>query len=1048
MAEVLSMADTQEESSDSRTSFIGRKRDFQDSLQYRESVTAESSDDERSRKRVKGAHVPSNTESAGDDLPINASYSPSQQFPEVDVDGLFRGETGHATQSVLEFTEERSGASPSHAEVQGEALPATWNQGVQSGLRTSFGSKSRSRRAPSKPENNRQSTLPPATQLTIPVQLGHPQDLLQHPRSSGDENDALMGGGKSSRSNQPVQVENVPAFPAQIEALSKEKGSGHQEAQAPISVSQSLHEVGRLEPTKVAETRGEFRQSESSFSEDSDSNGIVNPGSPATRFQPVSLHSKFTRLGKDALKRLSIPERKAYWESFAAHEADLRQSELSSSEDSDSEGEESHSNGIVNSGVSSTRIHLISTHSKFTKLSKNALKRLPIPERQAYDEAHAAHEAEKRLRSMRNGGKPKKLTDAKLDLLDPQKRNEYLAVFKEAVVNKKEKERSLLEEATHAATVLLAEGCRPPFPKHCEIATKIAQGSTFYPRDCKPMYGNRFGAFKIFEVLDQGKPIHIAQFSFNVFAPAFLANNRDKWNVITQRILVSAFSIYITSFYSHVMGYAEWLRSTATADDALTVEEAKHRVQMGKSADSNTLDGAFAASGDDGQLLDRGKATSLPLLSAEVIKNPEKDDTGNLALDALRPPDTTASLDLFDNGIVGSLVNNGSDHHGESHTNGRTSESDMGQTPPNNDDQIMADAVQMEVTNLTGGSEPLPEVESMDFDIDEAELFLQQKYFPSGTTSTRRCLSCGQVGHNSSTCPALSCTSCGSFGKHSVASCPLNVRCGKCRERGHSMQDCPEKLARLKGEAVACDVCGSKDHLEIACHYIWRSYEPKPAEIHRVRDIPVYCYRCGAVDHYGPECGLHRGCILSGGNTWSRNNLLKYLDPASPERALSAGVDYSIPGRSNKQFSIKGKANDPIPIDDSDDENFIRAKIKPPIQNGPIRFGRSNEDYLPRRAYENAPPRSHGPDSMQDALTDMSYYPGQPAPEPNSYRLSGPPQGMLPLSMRGPNNGGGGKKGPNLKRGGPAEPGKKKRARITKADRARMQNEGKARKRG
>jgi hypothetical protein len=262
------------------------------------------------------------------------------------------------------------------------------------------------------------------------------------------------------------------------------------------------------------------------------------------------------------------------------------------------------------------------------------------------------------------------------------------------------------------------------------------------------------------------------------------------------------------------------------------------------------------------------------------------------------------------------------------------------------------------------------------------------------------------------------------------------------------MQDCPEKLARSKSEAVACDMCGSKDHLEIACHYIWRSYEPKSEEIHRVRDIPVYCYSCGAIDHYGPECGLHRGLILSGGKSWSKNNLLKYLDPASQERALSARVDYSIPARSNKQFSIKGKANDPIPIEDSDDENFLRGKIKPPVQNGHIRFGHSNEDYLSRRSYENGPSRSHGPDSMQDGLGNMSYYPAQSAQQPNSYRPSGPPQGMLPLSMRGPNKGG--KKDPILKRGGPAEPSKKKRrvSKPTKADRARMQSEGKTRKRG
>jgi hypothetical protein len=82
----------------------------------------------------------------------------------------------------------------------------------------------------------------------------------------------------------------------------------------------------------------------------------------------------------------------------------------------------------------------------------------------------------------------------------------------------------------------------------------------------------------------------------------------------------------------------------------------------------------------------------------------------------------------------------------------------------------------------------------------------------------------------------------------------------------------------------------------------------------------------------------------------------------------------------------------------------------------------------------------------------MTYHAAQP-PQPLQHGLnrpSGPPQGMHPRSMQGPNNGGGRKMGgPNAQKGGLAEPGKKKRnPRITKRDRDRLQMEANARKRG
>ncbi|PSS20355.1 hypothetical protein M430DRAFT_41672 [Amorphotheca resinae ATCC 22711] len=225
----------------------------------------------------------------------------------------------------------------------------------------------------------------------------------------------------------------------------------------------------------------------------------------------------------------------------------------------------------------------------------------------------------------------------------------------------------------------------------------------------------------------------------------------------------------------------------------------------------------------------------------------------------------------------------------------------------------------------------------------ELERELLQKYFPSraGSATAPRCLSCASSGHKTYDCPALTCNICG--GGHSKFTCPENQRCGKCRLKGHQTAECPEKLFATKAETGGCEICQSQDHLETACHFIWRSFAPRPEEIRTVRYIPIYCYVCGANGHYGPECGLHRGKILSGGVTWSKSNLQKYLDPASNDRAIAAGTDYSLPSLPRKGFSIKGIANDPITLDDSDDDpNFIRPKVNRPSTNsqrgGTIRF--------------------------------------------------------------------------------------------------------------
>jgi hypothetical protein len=935
-------------------------------MQYRESADAGgSSDEERSSKRVKETHLSSNATSSELHLAFNEPHSLGQQPLEMEAESSSylqrekpvsvnspeetdKANTSEAaTQAIFETVEGEISVPRSLFDV----IPATWNQGVQSGLRTSFGGKSkrRSRRDNSHslmgdgPGSNVDVAIPSALQEDSPTRFD--QGIS---RGSDDENDELLVDSKSLTTN---QAHPLSAQAAQIKVPNSQYFPAYRELQPCISEPQSHRDNDTREETMVTE-----------------------------------------------------------------EQADLRQPGSSSSEDDGTEGEESRHNGTAGLGGLPTASSTSERPKKFRRIAKRKLELLPVPERHAYEEALAAHTAKARenkaRRALLEGTKdprldkaPKKLSASALELLDPQEREAYLATFE---ANRLERHWRAFEEVTRNATKYLANP--GSVSDHSVISGQITNGFTFYPRKCKPSYQKKGVYFPLSEVLDQGKPIHVEHFSFNVFAPAFMAAHPKRRDLLSQSNLIAAFHLYITNFYSHIMqfGFADRLRATATADDALTLEQAKALADLRGPGRFITLNKSIMTSGGD-----QGKTSPSLLPPAEKIEHHESNSPNRVYMTA-NPEHSQPSSASFS-------TNENSDL-GMNPRNIETSLLDRKHiTSKDDDDEPMIDVAQTDAMDSKSLHE---EVESMKFGIDEAELFLQQKYFLSGTASTtRHCLSCGHLGHNSSACPALACTSCSTFGKHSTASCPLNARCGKCRERGHSMRDCPEKLARSKGEAVPCDMCGSKDHLEIACDYIWRSYEPKPEEIRTVRDIPAHCYMCGGSDHYGPECGLHRGRILSSGNTWSRRNLQKYVDPTSQNRAISAGVDYSIPPRSNKQFSIKGKANDPIEIDDSDDnEGFIRAKINPPVQSGHIRFGRSNEQSLSG--------------SMQNNSGNMLHQSGQPS-QHGMNRPSGPPQGMHsrtipgPPGPRGSNNGGGGKKGPNIKKKGgppgPQAPGRRKR---------------------
>lgn len=105
------------------------------------------------------------------------------------------------------------------------------------------------------------------------------------------------------------------------------------------------------------------------------------------------------------------------------------------------------------------------------------------------------------------------------------------------------------------------------------------------------------------------------------------------------------------------------------------------------------------------------------------------------------------------------------------------------------------------------------------------------------------------------TCPEKTCRHCGAIDQHFDQSCPQNMKCGKCQERGHIETECPAKLKRTAADGfVDCDICGRDGHQEDQCpnHFILM-FKP-PTQPKKVAAFSVCCYVCASPQHYGDDC--------------------------------------------------------------------------------------------------------------------------------------------------------------------------------------------------
>ena len=111
----------------------------------------------------------------------------------------------------------------------------------------------------------------------------------------------------------------------------------------------------------------------------------------------------------------------------------------------------------------------------------------------------------------------------------------------------------------------------------------------------------------------------------------------------------------------------------------------------------------------------------------------------------------------------------------------------------------------------------------------------------------KRCVICGEKGHDSSECKVSldeisKCPICN--GVHGIKECKASINiypCTRCGSYEHRTADCPEEAKKF------CSFCGKDDHFSSEC-------KNKPEPIKRV----IHCAICHSTEHLAKDCPMDK----------------------------------------------------------------------------------------------------------------------------------------------------------------------------------------------
>lgn len=296
-------------------------------------------------------------------------------------------------------------------------------------------------------------------------------------------------------------------------------------------------------------------------------------------------------------------------------------------------------------------------------------------------------------------------------------------------------------------------------------------------------------------------------------------------------------------------------------------------------------------------------------------------------------------------------------------------------------------------------------------DLDQEDLEVQAKYFFYDRESVHDidlqapiiCIECLQEGHLAFVCPQKECVHCGAWNQHQDIFCPSWRRCQKCRERGHDAQGCSSLLKGSSSE-IPCDLCGSSEHLELDCDFMWkrplRKSNPGPVV------VSISCSFCTSNRHLVGDCPSLTRPMKS--SSWT----LRGIDPAMITNLNSVVGPQKADGRVRNARKTKsiGRSDRRSPSFDSDDmlarpdrrEPFVRNQGRGSIRiaNGvgrdtfsaslgdPRQYRDRTDTFVDRRRQRSRSPnpRSIRGDSMRGGRWKPPLRSGQAPPTPRRTR--------------------------------------------------------------